>query len=449
MKEKSKRKSGSRQSIPMDKMQRLARDVKKLEKDLAACTRCGMCQANCPLFERTRKEADVSRGKLVLINGLIDGMFRNASGVNERLQRCLLCGSCAHGCPSGVNTVEIFIRARAIITRYLGMPFPKKLVFRKILSSPDRFNGLMAMAASFQKFLFRDENNLQGTSCARMASPLLRNRHLVPLKEQAFMGRLDRLDYREKRNGVKVAFFVGCLIDKAFPNIGHSVVDVLKHFRAGIFIPSGQGCCGIPALAAGDIETFEALVRLNVDLFSKEKFDYLVTACATCSSTLIKLWPTLLKDKDKELLKGIEALAEKTVDISWLMEKRFDLVSAVPDHAKKNEIMTYHDPCHLKKSLGISEEPRRVILASGNALREMKNSDACCGMGGSFNLMHYDLSTGIGQIKAENIIATGCTTVATSCPACMMQISDMLAKTGQPIRVKHPVEIYAEALPDV
>jgi glycolate oxidase iron-sulfur subunit len=320
------------------------------------------------------------------------------------------------------------------------------MLFRQILSSPERFNGFMNLAAAFQKVFFREENNAQGTSCARTASPLLRHRHLVPLTETAF-NRTLRHDVRKEGKGVKVAFFVGCLIDKAFPGIGHSVVDVLDHFRAGIFIPAGQGCCGIPALAAGDLKTFETLVRYHVDLFSTEKFDYLVTACATCSSTIIKLWPALMKDKDREFLKKIQALAEKTVDISWLMDKRFDLSPAVPDSGKKHEIMTYHDPCHLKKSLGISEEPRRVILASGNELREMKNSDACCGMGGSFNLMHYDLSTGIGQIKAENIIATGCTTVATSCPACMMQISDMLAKTGRPVRVKHPVEIYAEALP--
>lgn len=446
MKGKLKTKSCSRQSVLMDKMKKLAQDVKKLEKELAACTRCGICQADCPLFENTRKEADVSRGKLVLINGLINGLFKDAKGVNERLQRCLLCGSCAHGCPSGVNTVEIFLKARTVIARYLGMPFAKKLIFRKILSSPERFNGLMALTGTFQKFFFRDEENLQGTSCARTASPLLRNRHLVLPKENAFNRSFYKHDIRVEGKGIKVAFFVGCLIDKAFPNIGHCVVDVLKHFQAGIFIPSNQGCCGIPALAAGDMKTFETLVRLHVDLFSREKFDYLVTACATCSSTIIKLWPSLLKDKDKDLLNRIEALAEKTVDISWLMEKRFDLLPAVLEQKKKNEIMTYHDPCHLKKSLGISDEPRRVILASGNVLLEMKNSDACCGMGGSFNLMHYDLSTAIGRIKAENIIDTGCTTVATSCPACMMQISDMLAKKAKPIRVKHPVEIYAEAL---
>jgi glycolate oxidase iron-sulfur subunit len=432
------------------KMQQLARDVRHLSDQLAVCTRCGMCQANCPLFAQTRKEADVSRGKLALINGLIDEMFDDAKGVNERLGRCLLCGSCAHGCPSNVNVVEIFLKARAIITQYLGLPFAKKIIFKKILSHPETFNDIMGMIAPFQRILFKKENNPQGTSCARIASPLLHHRHIVPLKESPFNATLEDLDCRVKGKGVKVAFFVGCLIDKAFPNIAHSVVDVLKHFNAQIFIPSRQGCCGIPAIAAGDLKTFEALVRTHVELFSKEKFDYLVTACATCSSTIIKLWPSLLKHLDKDLLRQIEALAEKTVDISWLMEKRFDLSSAIidkdPAKERAKEIVTYHDPCHLKKSLGVFNEPRQVIKACGHTLVEMADSDTCCGMGGSFNLQYYDISSKIGLEKAKNIIHTKCSTVATSCPACMMQISDMLAKQDQPISVKHPVEIFSEAL---
>jgi len=427
-------------------MQQLARDVRHLSDQLAVCTRCGMCQANCPLFAQTHKEADVSRGKLALINGLIDEMFEDAKGVNERLQKCLLCGSCAHGCPSNVNVVEIFLKARAIITQYLGLPFTKKIIFKKILSNPETFNSIIGMVTPFQKFFFKKQDNLQGTSCARIASPLLGHRHIVPLKESPFNKTLDNLDYRVKAKGVKVAFFVGCLIDKAFPNIAHSVVDVLKHFNAQIFIPSHQGCCGIPAIASGDLETFEALVRTHVELFSKEKFDYLVTACATCSSTIIKLWPSLLKHLDKDLLKQIETLAEKTVDISWLMEKRFDLSSAILDKDSNKEIITYHDPCHLKKSLGVFKEPRQVIQACGHTLKEMADSDTCCGMGGSFNLQYYDISSKIGQIKAQNIIDTKCSIVATSCPACMMQISDMLAKQHQSILVKHPVEIFREAL---
>ncbi|NOX35626.1 MAG: (Fe-S)-binding protein [Deltaproteobacteria bacterium] len=427
-------------------MQQLASEVRGLEGQLAVCTRCGMCQANCPLFARTGKEADVSRGKLVLINGLIDQMFDDAKGVNDRLQRCLLCGSCAHGCPGSVNAVEIFLRARAVIARYLGLSLPKKILFKKILSSPETFNTIMGMAAFFQKIFFKKEKNFQKTSCARIASPLLRHRHIVPLKKPVFNKTLENLDFRVKGKGLKVAFFTGCLIDKVFVNIGFSVADVLKYFKTRVLIPANQGCCGIPAIASGDFETFETLVKFHVDLFSKERFDYLVTACATCSSTIINLWPSLLKDKDKKFLKGIEALAQKTVDISWLLEKRFDIFSAIPKLERKKELVTYHDPCHLKKSLGVFNEPRRVILASGNILKEMADSDTCCGMGGSFNLKHYDISSEIGLKKARDIVDTGCSIVATSCPACMMQVSDMLAKLDQPVLVKHPVEIYAKAL---
>jgi len=428
------------------KIKQLALDVKELEDQLAVCTRCGMCQANCPLFAQTHQEADVSRGKLVLIQGLIDQMFDDPKGVNKRLQRCLLCGSCAHGCPSSVNTIEIFLKARAIITQYLGLSFSKKMIFKKLLCRPETFNGIMNIAAPFQKLFFKKEQNSQGTSCARIASPLLRHRHIVPLKAAAFHKTLNNMDYHGKGRGIKVAFFVGCLIDKAFPNIAHSVIHVLEHFNAQVFIPFRQGCCGIPALASGDVQTFEALVKTNVNLFSREKFDYLVTACATCSSTIIKQWPALIKQKETTLSGQVEDLAQKTVDISWLLEKRFDLSLSVSKNGGPKEVITYHDPCHLKKSLGIFNEPRQVILASGNELKEMKESDTCCGMGGSFNLDHYDLSSQIGLKKAENIMDTKCSTVATSCPACMMQISDMLAKEKQSIKVKHPVEIYSEAL---
>ena len=78
-------------------------------------TRCGMCQAVCPVFEQTKKEADVARGKLALLDGLMKNSFPNADGVKKRLDRCLLCGSCAANCPSGVNVLKIFIRARAIL----------------------------------------------------------------------------------------------------------------------------------------------------------------------------------------------------------------------------------------------------------------------------------------------------------------------------------------------
>ena len=110
-------------------------------------------------------------------------------------------------------------------------------------------------------------------------------------------------------------------------------------------------------------------------------------------------------------------------------------------------VLTYHDPCHLKKSLGVDDAPRALVrVNAGYRLQEMDQPDACCGMGGSFNLQYYQLSKQIGTLKRDQIEATGCEAVATGCPACMMQISDMLSQAGDSVAVKHAIEIYAEAL---
>ena len=53
-------------------------------------------------------------------------------------------------------------------------------------------------------------------------------------------------------------------------------------------MPKARGCCGIPAISTGDTETFNRLVRCNLNLFDSEDFDYLVTSCATCTSTIKK-----------------------------------------------------------------------------------------------------------------------------------------------------------------
>ena len=118
----------------MSDMKEIARLMKELEDQLVVCMRCGMCQSVCPLYEQTGREADVARGKLALLDGLMNEMFKDPEGVYERLNKCLLCGSCAANCPSGVSVLEIFMKARAILTGYMGLPPAKKLVLRGMLA---------------------------------------------------------------------------------------------------------------------------------------------------------------------------------------------------------------------------------------------------------------------------------------------------------------------------
>ena len=431
----------------MANIKTLTKLMRELEDQLAVCMRCGMCQAVCPVFAETGFEADVARGKLALLDGLLQEMFKDPKGVYQRLNKCLLCGSCAANCPSGVSVLEIFIKARAILTGFIGLSSAQKVVLRGMLSHPEIFDRLVEWGSKFQKIFTKPVNEVVGTSCARFVSPLLKDRHFMPLAPVPFHRNMPSFNTDKGSSGLKVLFFVGCLIDKIFPKIAQDVIDVLNYHEVGIFMPRKQGCCGIPAISSGDLKTFNRLLHYHLKLFDTEKFDYLVTACATCTSTIKEIWP-MMADKDSDDIKsGVIDIARKTLDISQFLVSKVGLEKSAIENTDTAVDVTFHDPCHLKKSLGVTAEPRALINANpGYRLKEMPEADRCCGLGGSFNLHYYELSSNIGKAKRNNIIASGSSIVATGCPACMLQISDMLSQSDDKIVVKHPIEIYRERI---
>ena len=428
-------------------MQKIADLMHELEDQLVVCMRCGLCQAVCPVFEQTGREADVARGKLALLDGLMQKMFSDPKGVYERLNRCLLCGSCAANCPSGVSVLEIFIKARAILAGYMGLSAAKKLLLRGLLVHPQLFDRIVEWGPKFQQVFTRPVNDLLGTSCARFVSPLLSGRHFVRIAQKPFHLTLPSLSTDIGLSGLRVGFFVGCLIDKIFPQIAEATIYVLKQHEVGIYMPEGQGCCGIPAASSGDMATFKRLVQHNLDKFEKERFDYLVTSCAACTSAIKEVWPVLLQKEPEDLVARVKQISEKTIDIHQFLIAKAGLKKVCRVNTENPVGVTYHDPCHLKKILGVSAEPRALLKANpGCYLKEMPEADVCCGMGGSFNLQYYEISSDIGRKKRENIRASGCDVVATGCPACMLQISDVLSRSNDYFAVRHPIEIYAEAL---
>ncbi|ROQ93165.1 (Fe-S)-binding protein [Desulfosoma caldarium] len=431
----------------MASMKDLARLVRELEDQMVVCMRCGMCQAVCPLYAETGREADVARGKLALLEGLSKEMFRDPRGVSQRLQRCLLCGSCAANCPSGVKVLDIFLKARAILAGYMGLSPVKKLILRGMLANPAFFDKVTEWGVRFQDLFTKPANEVLGTSCARFVSPLLGGRHIKPLAPRPFHAEVASLDTAPGSSGLKAAFFVGCLIDKIFPSVAHATLKVLRAHGVGLYVPDNQACCGIPAASSGDMTTFKKLVRHNLDRFPLDRFDVLITSCATCTATLRKVWPVLFSEDDADLVARVRRLSEKTMDIHEFLIQRLglNLPAARPDATAIP--VTYHDPCHLKKSLGVFREPRQLLQAhSGVRLVEMAQPDWCCGLGGSFSLEHYDLSSKVGRRKRDMVAATGARILVTACPACMLQFHDRLSQAGDAVKVRHAVEIYAESV---
>jgi glycolate oxidase iron-sulfur subunit len=431
----------------MADMKQLAGLIKELEDQLVVCMRCGMCQAVCPVYAETGREADVARGKLALLDGLVQGMFKDPRGVNDRLMRCLLCGSCSANCPSGVKVLDIFIKARAILTGYMGLHPLKKAIFRGMLVRPEFFDSLMEWGSRLQGIFVKPVDDLLGTSCGRLLSPL-GERHFKALAPTAFHQMVKPMNTSPGTSGLKVAFFVGCVIDKVFPSIGEAVLRTMEHHGVGVYLPEDFACCGIPALSSGDTLAFNKLVRYSLAKFAAEPFDFLITACATCTSTIKKLWPLMAEELSSEAQDQVAAIGTKTMEVSQFLVDKLGVGRVDSEGDDKKVLLTYHDPCHLKKSLGIATQPRILLQTNPKyRFKEMVEADRCCGMGGSFNLQHYDISAAIGKRKRDNIVQSECEVVATSCPACMLQITDMLSQAGDRIQVKHAIEVYAESLP--
>lgn len=429
----------------MANVHELAAMMKELDDQLISCMRCGMCQAVCPVFGETGREADVARGKLALLEGLANEILTDPDSISQKLNKCLLCGTCAANCPSGVHVLDIFLKARAILTGYQGLPAAKKAIFRGLLTHPDLFNRVARMGAKFQGVFTRHVDDMLGSSCARFNFPVVGKRHFRGLAPEPLSVSHGAVNTPRGKNGLRVAIFIGCAIDKIFPQVGEAVLKVLYHHGVGVTMPQGQVCCGIPVLSSGDSDTFQDLVRRNLDLFVREDFDYLITACATCTSTIREVWPLMYRGGGAGL-ETLKTVSRRAMDVNAFLT---DVIGVKPAAEPRSDAVkvTYHDPCHLRNQLGVTRQPREILRANpAYRFVEMPEAASCCGMGGSFSIEHYDVTESIGKRKAANAISTGAEIAATSCPACMLQLTDMLSQRGASLKVKHPVELYAETL---
>ena len=428
----------------MTKIGELARAMREFDDRIIKCMRCGTCQSVCPVFTETHSEADVARGKLFLLSKLSEEMLKDPKLAREKLDRCLLCGSCQAACPSGVNTMAIFLEARALNARYMGLSPIKRLIFRGLLSHPRLFDFLSALSAPFRPVFMRPQKNAARTAKAPLLDILAGERRIPQMPRKTFSAEFGRIDLPPGKSGLKVLFFPGCMGDKVYTNVTKACVKIFKHHGVGVCIPASMACCGIPALASGDRDAFQKMAHLNIEIFKREKYDYIVTACASCTETIKEMWPKYAESDDDK--KYAAMAAAKALDISEFIVDVLKVRNG-PASKKASERVTYHDSCHLKKSLGVSAQPRVLIrMNAACELVEMPESDKCCGCGGSFTLTHYEISKQIGKRKRDNIVSVSPDVVAAGCPACMMQISNMLALNNDDIKVKHVAEIYADSL---
>jgi glycolate oxidase iron-sulfur subunit len=415
--------------------------LKRLENELKNCVKCGACRAHCPVFSAVGREPVSARGKIALVRAALSGKLSLDARTREVLSKCLLCGRCVEKCANDVPTDLIVLAAREVLFRKKGATLFHRLVGfflrNRVLLSKGAF-----LASLFGSLLFR---KVPASSGLRLRFPLPfigGQRHFPKIASRPFQSRHPEIIPGEPGRP-RVVYFVGCMTNFIYPEIGEAAVALLKSLGCTIIIPKNQHCCGFPALSGGDLDTFRELAERNLAALENHQADYIMTACASCGGAFHRMYPRVLGERFPDLADRFQALSEKAVDASVLLQK----LGLNPDQGSSplHEI-TYHDPCHLR-SRGIVRQPRELLRAvPGLSLVEMKNADSCCGLGGTFTIHHYGISLEINTQKTAAIKSTGVQTVVTGCPGCMLQLSDGLQQAGSRARVLHTLEVLARNL---
>jgi glycolate oxidase iron-sulfur subunit len=417
-------------------------EIKRFEKDLGQCMKCGFCAHWCPVFREDHLESSVARGKNMIIRGLLSGELDYTAGYRERINKCTLCMTCAANCPAKTNIPDVIVAARADMTEARGLQFPYSVIYRHLLPRRKLFGNIVRLAAQFQNILLPPtEGDIRHLPMFLSALGKGRNIPSIAPKFLRQMVPEFNMPSGDIKPRMVVGYFTGCMTDFVFPETGKQVIDFLNRNGVGVIVPREQGCCGAPVyLGAGDFETGRKIADINIAAF--EDVDYIITDCATCASALVDYKKFLSDNPERE--KSYGKFSSKVRDISQFL---VDVLQLPPSAYKaapwaKGKKVTWHDPCHLVRHLGVKEQPRTVLkLMKDIEYVEMPNADQCCGMAGSFSISHYEISKKIADRKAQSIRATGADIVVTSCPGCELQLIDSMLRNNMRVIVRNIADL--------
>ena len=240
------------------------------------------------------------------------------------------------------------------------------------------------------------------------------------------------------RPGMKASLFITCLVDQLFPQVGVSMVEVLRRLGVEVDFPEAQTCCGQPAFNSGYAAEARQLAARFLDVFADS--DYIVAPSGSCAS-MVKVFYADLFEEDAARHESARALASRTYEFSEFL---VNVLKVEDVGARFHGRVALHQSCHLLRELNVRTEPLKLLRAvRGIELVELERADACCGFGGLFAIKYAQISGGILQEKLDCIKRSGAEVVVASDMGCLMQINGGLSRQRLPVRTMHLAELLA------
>jgi fumarate reductase (CoM/CoB) subunit B len=366
-------------------------------KKVRSCIECYSCLSACPVinlstefigpyFMRYLSKFDFDPR---------DKDDRTSESIENGLYSCTSCSKCGEVCPKNINSFSDAIeKLRALAyEKDLGPLDPHKNM-KKIITDTGR--SVKPVDEGFIKKI-----NLKIKNSGKDSKKNLEN---------------------------KIAIFTGCMVDYRLQDIGFGLMDVLKANGINADVSEEQVCCGSPLLRTGQVDVVKDLANKNLEVLSK--YDTIITLCAGCGATLKNDYPKYGSKLN-------------VLDISEFLVDKLNTVDMKPLDMK----VTYHDPCHLIRGQGISEQPRDILnKIKGIEFIEIEKPDQCCGSGGGVKAGKPEIANALSKQKVEMVKKVDVDAVITICPFCQYNIQDGLKEEGlDNIKVMNILELLKKS----
>lgn len=383
------------------------------ESAIRKCVHCGFCLATCPTYVLLGDELDSPRGRIYLMQDMLENERAPGAEVVKHIDRCLSCLSCMTTCPSGVNYQHLVDHARAYIQERYRRPWRERLVrglLAAVLPYPKRFRAALALAR-----LVKPLSPLMG--------PLKPMLDLAPASLPPPASKASR----PGRKG-KVLMLQGCAEAVLAPQVRAATVRLLNRAGYEVVFAEGEGCCGGLVHHMGRKDAALEAARRNVDVWSGHDVAAIVTATSGCGITL-KDYGFMLRE-DGAYAERAAAVSALAMDISQFLD-RIELPKG-----ESGLTVAYHGACSLQHGQQVRDEPVRLLKAAGFTVRTPANAHLCCGSAGTYNILQAEIAGRLRSRKARNLAATGTPVVAAGNIGCLTQ----LAGAGE-FRVVHTVKL--------
>ena len=255
--------------------------------DINKCSKCGKCQEVCPVYKITGNDCAVSRGKFVMLQGVLKGDLKLSQTIAKYLDLCLKCGKCKDFCPSDIDVCKIFNTAKH---EYVKNKIYGK--FTRFLQSRPSFNKILAIGKCFK-----------------------------------------RVDYKSE-GAAKLLYFKGCA-NTIYPKSENAMKKVLSHYDVEL-IEKDFECCGVPFLSSGNLERYEEVKNYNLELL-KGNYDYIITDCASCESALKDYTQQVSEDSIPNIINICHFLAIQ--DKKFIFNKPLKVTFHKPCHLKSDAFL--------------------------------------------------------------------------------------------------------------